>query len=204
MAFITFEGIDGVGKSTQLRLLAARLIAAGHAVVQTREPGGSPGAEEIRTLLVSGAPGRWSAAAEMLLFTAARRDHIDCTVRPALAAGQVVLCDRYVDSTRAYQGVQGQRSQTDRIHDLMIGLDPDLTLIFDMDPATALARARARSGSEDRFERRGLSFQEDLRAAFRGIAQAEPGRCVMIDATEPEAAVSAAVWDVVTAKLGRV
>jgi len=193
-AFITFEGVDGAGKTTQLRRLAERLGTSGLDVVQTREPGGAPGAEEIRALLVTGDPARWSAATELLLFTAARRDHVERTVRPALAAGRVVLSDRYVDSTRAYQGVQGLREQTDALHRLMIGLDPDLTLIFDLDPAEALARAGARDHAEDRFERRGLAFQQALRRAFLDIAQAAPDRCRVIDAARPEAVVAEAVW----------
>lgn len=197
MAFITFEGIDGAGKSTQLRRLADRLLALGHSVVQTREPGGAPGAEEIRTLLVTGEPGRWSAETELLLFTAARRDHIERTVRPAVSKGQIVLCDRYVDSTRAYQGVQGQRAATDLLHAELIGLDPDLTLIFDMDPKAALARTGSRDGGEDRFERRGLEFQKALRSAFIEIAAAEPQRCQVIDASGPQDAIAAAVWGAV-------
>jgi dTMP kinase len=196
--FLTVEGIDGTGKSTQARLLAARLSALGHETVETREPGGAPGAEQIRRLLVEGEAGRWSPETEMLLFTAARRDHVERVVQPALARGAVVVCDRYVDSTRAYQGAgaPGRRALVDKLHALAIGLDPDLTLVFDMDPAAALARAASRSegAAESRFESKGLAFQERLRAEFRAIAEAEPGRCVLIDAAAETGAVAAQVW----------
>lgn len=203
--FVTVEGIDGAGKSTQTRRLAGRLRALGRAVVETREPGGAPGAEEIRRLLVEGAPGRWSPETEMLLFTAARRDHVERVVQPALARGAVVLCDRYVDSTRAYQGAgaPGRRELVDRLHALAIGLDPDLTLIFDIDPAAALARAAGRAGAahETRFEQKGLAFQERLRVEFRAIAAAEPGRCVLIDADAEPEPVATRVWAAVAPRL---
>jgi len=204
--FLTLEGIDGTGKSTQARLLAARLRVADREVVETREPGGAPGAEEIRRLLVEGEPGRWSPETEVLLFTAARRDHVERVVRPALARGAVVLCDRYVDSTRAYQGAGApeRRALVDRLHALAIGLDPDLTLILDLDPETAAARARGRvaNASEDRFERKGLDFQVRLRDEFRAIAAAEPGRCVVIDAGEPADRVAARAWAALAPRLG--
>jgi len=185
--FITFEGIDGAGKSTQLRLLASALRGVGLEVTETREPGGAPGAEEIRRLLVEGAPGRWSPETEILLFNAARRDHIERTVIPALERGDVVLCDRYVDSTRAYQGTGPLRDLVDVMHELVIGLDPDLTLIFDLDARDGLARTGDRTDGEDRFEQRGEGFQRTLRDAFLAIAAEEPERCVVIDAArEPE------------------
>ncbi len=204
--FLTLEGIDGTGKSTQVRALAARLRSAGREVVETREPGGAPGAEQIRRLLVEGDPGRWSAETEMLLFTAARRDHVERVIAPALARGAVVICDRYVDSTRAYQGAgaAGRRTLVDRLHDLAIGLDPDLTLILDLDPAAAAARAGGRSsnGHENRFERKGLEFQARLRDEFRAIAAAEPARCRVLDASLPESEVAASVWAAVAGPLG--
>jgi dTMP kinase len=181
--FISFEGIDGSGKSTQARLLAERLRQAGRGVTLTREPGGSPGAEEIRALVLTGEPGRWSAETEILLFTASRRDHLERTIQPALALGQTVISDRFADSTRVYQGsTRGDlRGMVDRLHALMIGLEPDLTFIIDMDPAEALSRGLARSSGEDRFEDFGLGFQETLRHGFLALAQQFPDRCVVIN-----------------------
>jgi dTMP kinase len=193
--FISFEGIDGSGKSTQARALAATLAARGQPVILTREPGGSPGAEEIRRLVLTGDPGRWSAETEILLFTAARRDHLERTIRPALAAGQTVITDRFADSTRLYQGAtRGDlRGLVDRLHDLMIGVEPDLTFVIDMDPALALARGLARRSGEDRFEDMGLPFQEILRAGFLTLAAANPARCVLIDGNRPAEVVAAQI-----------
>lgn len=200
--FITFEGIDGSGKSTQARLLVARLEAKGHEVVLTREPGGSPGAEEIRRLLVEGDPGKWSAATEILLFTAARRDHLERTIRPALDRGAVVICDRFFDSTRAYQGDQKQLRQTvDELHSLMIGIVPDLTLVFDVEPEIGLSRAGERSGSETRFEEKGIGFQRSLRAAFHEIVQNEPNRCRLIDASGTVELIAEQVWATVSERV---
>ena len=186
--FITFEGIDGSGKSTQARLLADRLPEA----LLTREPGGSPGAEEIRRLLLTGDPGRWSAETEILLFTAARRDHLEKTIQPALEAGRTVICDRFADSTRIYQGAtRGDlRARVDRLHALMIGREPDLTFVIDMDPAMALDRGLARASGEDRFEAFGLGFQETLRHGFLQLARNNPGRCVVIDGNRNAQAVA--------------
>ena len=151
--FITFEGIDGSGKSTQARLLADSLQAKGFDALHTREPGGSPGAEEIRRLVLEGDPARWSAETEILLFTAARRDHLERVIEPALAAGRIVVCDRFADSTRMYQGLRaGLRDVVDKLHALMIGREPDLTFIIDMDPEKGHARAKGRGGTEERFE----------------------------------------------------
>ncbi|EAQ05747.1 MULTISPECIES: dTMP kinase [Yoonia] len=181
--FITFEGIDGSGKSTQARRLAQWLGDQGHDVILTREPGGSQGAEEIRQLLLTGDTDRWSAETEILLFTAARRDHLEKTILPALAAGKTVVSDRFADSTRVYQGAtRGDlRAKVDALHALMIGREPDLTFVIDMDPATALERGLARRSGEDRFEDFGLPFQETLRHGFLALARAEAQRCVLID-----------------------
>ncbi|MGJ8622323.1 MAG: dTMP kinase [Yoonia sp.] len=181
--FITFEGIDGSGKSTQARRFAEHLQGQGVDTVLTREPGGSPGAEEIRALLLTGDPDRWSPETEILLFTAARRDHLEKTIQPALDAGKTVISDRFADSTRVYQGAtRGDlRGMVDSLHNLVIGREPDLTFIIDMDPATALERGLARKSGEDRFEDFGLAFQETLRHGFLALAHANPARCVLID-----------------------
>ena len=181
--FITFEGIDGSGKSTQARLLAGTLEERGNDVVLTREPGGSSGAEDIRSLLVEGDPDKWSAETEILLFTAARRDHLEKTIRPALALGKTVISDRFADSTRVYQGAgRGDlRTLVDRLHEMVIGQEPDLTIIIDMDPEEALSRGLARNSGEDRFEDMGLSFQRKLHAGFRDLATEASDRCVLID-----------------------
>ncbi|SIT81124.1 thymidylate kinase [Yoonia rosea] len=181
--FITFEGIDGSGKSTQSRRFADHLRAKGEDIILTREPGGSPGAEEIRALLLTGETDRWSPETEILLFTAARRDHLEKTIQPALADGKTVISDRFADSTRVYQGAtRGDlRGIVDSLHSLMIGREPDLTFIIDMDPETALQRGLARKSGEDRFEDFGLGFQETLRHGFLALAHANPDRCVLID-----------------------
>lgn len=197
--FISLEGIDGSGKSTQAGLLAQKLRAAGRRVVQTREPGGTEGAEEIRRLLVEGDPARWSAETEILLYTAARRDHVERLIRPALAAGDIVVTDRFADSTRVYQGAtRGDlRPLVDDIHRRTIGLEPDLTLILDMDPDTALSRGLARQSGEDRFEDFGLGFQHSLRAGFRDLARQFPDRCQLLDAGQPSEALAADIWQAV-------
>ena len=181
--FITFEGIDGSGKSTQSRRFADHLKSKREDVILTREPGGSPGAEEIRQLVLTGDPDRWSPETEILLFTASRRDHLEKTIEPALAAGKTVISDRFADSTRVYQGAtRGDlRSMVDSLHSLMIGREPDLTFIIDMDPATALERGLARKSGEDRFEDFGLGFQETLRHGFLALAKSDPTRCIVID-----------------------
>ena len=203
--FLSFEGIDGSGKSTQARLLALALREAGHAVILTREPGGSPGAEEIRRLVLEGDPDRWSAETEILLFTAARRDHLEKTIRPALARGEIVITDRFADSTRVYQGItRGDlRSAVDRLHDLMIWTEPDLTLLIDIDPATGLSRAVARQGSEQRFEDMGLAMQTAMRAGFLALAEAHPARFVVIDGARDPQAVAAEVLGAALARLPR-
>jgi dTMP kinase len=189
--FISFEGIDGSGKSTQARLLAQALGSAGHPVTLTREPGGSPGAEEIRALVLEGKPERWSAETEILLFTAARRDHLEKTIRPALATGGVVITDRFADSTRMYQGISrgDLAGVVDQLHDLMIGIEPDLTFIIDIDPAKGLARAKGRKGTEERFEDFGVDLQRKMRAGFLALAAKSP-RFQVVDGDRPEADVS--------------
>ncbi|MGR3433356.1 MAG: dTMP kinase [Shimia sp.] len=197
--FITFEGIDGSGKSTQARRLAEALRAADRDVRLTREPGGSPGADEIRRLVLEGDPARWSPETELLLFTAARRDHLERLIAPALARGETVICDRFADSTRVYQGTaRGDlRAKVDALHDLMIGREPDLTLILDMDPAEAHARALARPDAEARFEAMGEAFQHRIRASFLALAEAHPARCRVIDAGRTADAVARDVAAVV-------
>jgi len=185
---ITFEGIDGSGKSTQARRFASHLQKNGHQVVLTREPGGSSGAEEIRALLLTGDTDRWSAETEILLFTAARRDHLEKTIEPALNAGKTVVSDRFADSTRVYQGAtRGDlRGMVDALHELMIGREPDLTFVIDMEPEAALRRGLARKSGEDRFEDFGLAFQETLRHGFLALVRAHPERCVLIDGNRTE------------------
>jgi len=191
MSFITIEGGGGTGKSTLLRGLAEALTAQGLDVLQTREPGGSPGAEDIRALLVSGDAGRWDAMTELLLVNAARRDHVERVVRPALARGATVLCDRYIDSTRAYQGMRGvSLALIDGLHNDAIDLDPTKTLILDAPPEAGLKRAADRGG-DDRFESMGLEYHTSLRDAFLAIAVADPERCTVIDSTRPKSAVLA-------------
>lgn len=194
--FISFEGIDGSGKSTQARLLAQSLRDAGRSVVLTREPGGSPGAEEIRRLVLEGAPDRWSAETEILLFTAARRDHMERTILPALEAGHIVVTDRFADSTRMYQGLSrgDLRGTVDALHRMMIGREPDLTFIVDIDPAKGLARARGRNGHEERFEDFGTPFQERMRAGFLALAAEFPARCRVVDGDRTPEAVHADIW----------
>ena len=183
--FVTFEGIDGCGKSTQARLLADSLREAGHDVVLTREPGGSPGAEEIRALILSGDTDKWSAMSELLLFNAARRDHVERVIQPALDAGKIVISDRYLDSTRAYQAGRDPKMRlvVDQIHEATIGLMPDVTLIMDIDPELAARRCAARLGGMDRIEAKGMEFQAKLHHAFREIIAAEPMRCMSINAS---------------------
>jgi dTMP kinase len=201
--FITLEGGEGAGKSTQIRRLAARLTGLGHQVTLTREPGGSPGAEAIRALLVTGDVARWSPLGETLLHFAARQEHLAATIRPALARGEFVLCDRFVDSTFAYQGAaQGlDPSVIAQLATLVIGdTMPDLTLVLDLPVEIGLARAGARGG-EDRYERMGAAFHETLRQTFLARASAEPNRCVVIDATASEDEVERQIWHSVTLRL---
>jgi dTMP kinase len=203
--FISFEGGEGTGKSTQARRLAAALSAGGREVVLTREPGGSPGAEAIRALLVEGAADRWSALSETLLMYAARRDHIERLIAPALERGATVVCDRFFDSTRAYQGAGGgaPAELIAALERQVVGdVRPDLTLILDLPVATGLARAAGRGGAEARFETKGAAFHERLREAYLEIAAAEPARCVVVSAAGDQDVVAAAVMTAVAARLG--
>jgi dTMP kinase len=204
--FITFEGGEGTGKSTQAAMLALRLEALGHRVQLTREPGGSPGAEIIRHVLLSGAAKPLGPDVEAMLFAAARDDHVQCTILPALQSGKWVICDRFVDSTRVYQGIMGQVD-----HRLIRGLErvavgdlmPDLTLMLDIPVEIGMTRARKRRGgaAPDRFEAENLEFHQRLRDAYLAIAAEEPERCVVIDASAGREAVARESWNVVGARL---
>ncbi len=194
--FISFEGGDGAGKSSQIKRLAEFLRERGMTVMTTREPGGSPNAEAIRALIVNGASDRWGAGAEALLMYAARWDHLDRVIRPALARGETVITDRFADSTMAYQGIAGEigaRAVT-ALHDLVVGDDdPVLTIVLDAPTSVGLARAVGRAPAESRFESKGEDYQERVRQAFLKIARDNPLRCVVIDATADEATVFKAV-----------
>jgi dTMP kinase len=204
--FITFEGGEGAGKSTQTALLAKRLSIAGIRVVQTREPGGSPGAEIIRHVLLSGTARRFGASAEALLFAAARADHLDALIIPALQAGKWVICDRFIDSTRVYQGIVGKVELPfiRGLERLTVGrFRPDLTFILDLPAETGLARAHARRGDDtpDRFETEDLAYHQALNAGFRAIAAEERERCVLIDANRPAEQIADEIWRVVFGRL---
>jgi dTMP kinase len=209
-SFITFEGGEGAGKSTQIARLRRRIEAAGQPVLVTREPGGSPRAERIRKFLLAGGARAHGPLAEAVLFTSARIDHLERTIRPALGAGTHVLCDRFADSTRAYQGALGSLDEA-----TLAGLErvavgetvPDLTLVLDLPPETGLERVRRRQAERgegaDRFETEGLPFHVALREAFLRIAAGAPQRCVVIDAGRDEDAVEAAIWRAVQERLPR-
>jgi dTMP kinase len=203
--FITFEGGEGTGKSTQVRLLASYLSQSGADIVQTREPGGSPSAEEIRGLLVTGAPNRWSPLAETLLFYAARVEHWRQVIEPALARGAHVLCDRFSDSTLAYQAYAGglDRHMIEQLHRLVLPeAAPHLTIVLDLPVEAGLQRAASRRDQETRFERKGIEFHERLRAGFLDIAQRDPRRCAVIDAAQPIERIHSAVLAEVKSRLG--
>jgi dTMP kinase len=202
--FITFEGGEGGGKSTQIRLLAERLRQSDREVVSTREPGGSEGAESLRGLLVKGAADRWSPMTETLILYAARCDHLERVIRPGIGRGAWVISDRFADSTRAYQGAAGgvDPNFIDHLEQTVLGTTtPDLTLILDLPPEEGLRRAGRRGDDETRFEDKGLTFHRRLREEFLAIASAEPNRCVVIDASAPLQDVSEAIWAVVTSRL---
>ena len=201
--FMTFEGGEGSGKSTQIRLLAAKLETLGRQLVLTREPGGTPEAEAVRALLVSGEVARWTAKSEALLNYAAREQHLEQVIRPALARGDIVLCDRFMDSTRAYQGYAGgcDMGFIDALETAVVGATrPRLTLILDLDPAVGLERAHARgdAGLEDRYERKGLGFHAKLREGFLDIQRHDPERCRLVDAAQGVETVSDAICSIVS------
>lgn len=202
--FITLEGGEGAGKSTQAARLASRLTEHGLDVVSTREPGGSPGAESIRGLLVNGAHDRWSPVTETLLMYAARRDHIERLIRPALDRHATVICDRFIDSTRAYQGVAGgvPDGLIESLESTTLdGVWPDLTLVFDLPVEMGLSRASNRSTSEIRFETKDLEFHRRLREGFLEIASREPDRCAIVDASLPTDTVADHIWSIVETRL---
>jgi dTMP kinase len=205
--FITFEGGEGAGKSTHVRRLAERLKSQTRELLVTREPGGTPEAEAVRGLLVSGEASRWTATAEALLNYAARETHLTQAIRPALERGAIVLCDRFMDSTRAYQGYAGDCAMNfiDALEEAIVGpTRPQLTLVFDLDPKVGLARAKGRKSdvAEDRYERKGASFHQRVREGFLAIARDHPKRCRVIDASRDVEAVSAEVWALVSEALG--
>lgn len=198
--FISLEGGDGSGKSTQIRRLVGTLKKHGIASKATREPGGSRGGEEIRKLVLTGAPGRWDALTETLLMFAARADNVAKSIKPTLAVGKWVVCDRFTDSTYAYQGAGGglARETIRRMETLVLGdFRPDLTLILDLPVEIGLARTDGRAHNETRFEKKGTAFQDRLRQAFLAIARREPARCMVIDASHDADAVAAAIWNAV-------
>lgn len=207
--FISFEGGEGAGKSTQIARLAAKLRSKGYDILVTREPGGSPGAEAVRHVILSGAAEPFGPEMEALLFAAARSDHVEQVIRPAIRRGSIVLCDRFLDSSRVYQGGAGNldaafMTALERV--AVNGMMPDMTLIFDIDPAKGLARAAARRGTEtpDRFEKETLAIHQRRREAYLEIARGEPDRCIVIDASaspdEVENAVTAAVFAALEAR----
>ena len=204
--FITFEGGEGAGKSTQAGILANRLARAGRRVFATREPGGSPAAEEIREALLSGKVWQFGPFAEAVLFSVARADHVDHAIREALAQGQWVVCDRFLDSTRAYQGATAgvPRPLINALERLTLGgIMPDLTFILDLPTEQGLARAAERLGGAppDRFEGQEVTLHERVRRAFLDIAEEEPDRCIVIDASQPEGIVAEDIWEAVAERL---
>jgi dTMP kinase len=204
--FITFEGGEGTGKSTQVRRLAERLRLHGREVVETREPGGSPGAEAIRHLLLAGVAKPLGTEAEAMLFAAARDDHMSATIRPALQRGAWVICDRFIDSTRVYQGALGNVDPRliRSLERLVVGPDmPDLTLVLDLDPNVGLTRVNKRGEATNRFEDENYEFHKQLRAAFRDVAEQEPDRCALIDADANEDVVAVRIWMAVSERLMR-
>ena len=201
--FISFEGVDGSGKSTQIQKLADFLRSLSFDIVVTREPGGSIGGEEIRKLLLQGDVDRWSAETEILLFTAARRDHLERIILPAMKNGQIVICDRFTDSTRMYQGMRGPKLKklVDMLDKEVIGHDPDLTILIDIDPEIGLRRAKSRKTVEERFEDFGLELQKKMRKGFLDLSKQFSSRISVIDGLQSEDKVSKEICSLVKAKL---
>lgn len=202
--FVTFEGGEGAGKSTQIRLLDSALREKGYNVVMTREPGGSPGAEATRHVLLSGAAEIYGPDMEAILFAAARNDHVEQVIRPAVDAGKIVLCDRFMDSSRVYQGVTGNldpvfMANLERV--AINGMVPDLTIILDLDPEAGLKRAASRGVAADRYEKEDISLHQRRRDAFLAIAKAEPERCLVVDASTSPAEIASVVLDATLARL---
>ena len=202
--FITFEGGEGAGKSTQIRLLAEKLRHDGLQIVLTREPGGSTGAEATRHVLLSGAAEQFGPEMEAILFAAARNDHVEQVIRPAVQAGSIVLCDRFMDSSRVYQGVTGQLNANfmKNLERVAIGgMVPDITIVLDIDPAIGLKRAASRGVAADRYEKEDISLHQSRRDAFLAIAKAEPERCLVVDAVAPEDEIASKILGAVRAKM---
>jgi dTMP kinase len=201
--FITFEGIDGSGKSTQIQKLAKFLKNLGFDIIITREPGGSVGGEEIRNLLLQGKVDRWSAETEILLFTAARRDHLERIISPALRDGKIVICDRFTDSTRMYQGMRGPklRDLVDKLTDEVINYDPDLTIVIDIDPEISLKRAKSRKTVEERFEDFGVELQKNMRQGFIDLSKEFSSRIEVVNGHQSIDDLANDIFSVVKAKL---
>ena len=201
--FITFEGIDGSGKSTQIQNLAKFLEDYGFDIIITREPGGSIGGEEIRNLLLQGGVDRWSAETEILLFTAARRDHLERIILPALQDGKIVICDRFTDSTRMYQGMRGPklRGLVDRLTKEVINCDPDLTIIIDIDPEISLERAKSRKIAEERFEDFGIDLQKKMRRGFLDLSKEFSSRIAVVNGQQSVDELAKEIFSLVKARL---
>ncbi len=206
--FITFEGGEGAGKSTQMAMLAASLSASGHDVVMTREPGGSPGAEAVRHVILSGLAEPYGPVLEAILFATSRNDHVEQVIRPAVAAGKIVISDRFADSSRVYQGMSGALDYdfVEQLQQLAIdGMVPDLTIIMDIDPTLGLKRAAIRrAGPADRFEKETVAMHQKRREGFLTIAEREPNRCVVIDATQDQAKIASDILALVNLRLANV
>ena len=201
--FITFEGIDGSGKSTQIQNLAKYLEEYGFDIIITREPGGSVGGEEIRNLLLQGEVDRWSAETEILLFTAARRDHLERMILPALQDGKIVICDRFTDSTRMYQGMRGPKLRVlvDNLTEEVINCDPDLTIIIDIDPEISLRRAKSRKTAEERFEDFGVDLQKKMRKGFIDLSKEFNSRIKVVNGQQSVDELAKEIFSLVKARL---